>query len=134
MLLRDRRSGGRVMSYETILFDVTVEIATITINRPDGANTISNQLQADIHSALETGRLMIVFAPRSSVVAELRRQVGPSETRTGGSEPVANTILICRDALEDSVLGTLAVVRAIGRNGSQATVICWSGLPKGGET
>jgi hypothetical protein len=36
---------------------------------------------------------------------------------------VANTILICRDALEDSVLGNLAVARAIGQNGGQATVI-----------
>src|SRR6184192_1046166 len=33
------------------------------------------------------------------------------------------TVLICRDALEDSVLGNLAVARAIGQNSGQATVL-----------
>ncbi len=41
------------MSYETILFDVSDEVATITINRPERANTISLQLTADIHAALD---------------------------------------------------------------------------------
>lgn len=42
------------MDYETILYDVTDEVATITINRPERANTISSQLTADINDALDT--------------------------------------------------------------------------------
>ncbi len=34
-----------------------------------------------------------------------------------------NTVLICRDALEDSVLGNLALARAVAAQGEQATVI-----------
>lgn len=33
------------------------------------------------------------------------------------------TVLICRDALEDSVLGNLALARSIARRGEQAAVI-----------
>jgi len=33
------------------------------------------------------------------------------------------TVLICRDALEDSVLGNLAVARAVARSGGQAVVL-----------
>jgi hypothetical protein len=33
------------------------------------------------------------------------------------------SILICRDAIEDSVLGNLALARAIGRNGSAVCII-----------
>ncbi len=41
------------MDFETILFDVTDEIATITINRPERANTISPGLTADITAAVD---------------------------------------------------------------------------------
>lgn len=34
-----------------------------------------------------------------------------------------STLLICRDALEDSILGNLALARAIARHGDQATVV-----------
>ena len=33
------------------------------------------------------------------------------------------TVLICRDALEDSVLGNLAVARAVARQGGEAVVV-----------
>ncbi len=40
------------MSYETILYEVEDELATITINRPHRANTISPQLTTDMGAAL----------------------------------------------------------------------------------
>jgi hypothetical protein len=33
------------------------------------------------------------------------------------------TVLICRDALEDSVLGTLALARAVSRRGGEAVLV-----------
>jgi enoyl-CoA hydratase/carnithine racemase len=42
------------MSYETILVAVTDEVATITLNRPDRANTISPQLVDDVTGALRS--------------------------------------------------------------------------------
>lgn len=34
-----------------------------------------------------------------------------------------STLVICRDALEDSILGSLALARAVARHGDQATVV-----------
>ncbi len=45
---------GAFVDFETILFDVTDEIATITINRPERANTISPGLTADITAAVDS--------------------------------------------------------------------------------
>lgn len=42
-----------MVDYETILFDVTDEVATVTINRPERANTISPGLTTDINAALD---------------------------------------------------------------------------------
>jgi enoyl-CoA hydratase/carnithine racemase len=44
---------GEFVDFETILFDVTDEIATITINRPERANTISPGLTVDITAAMD---------------------------------------------------------------------------------
>src|SRR5215211_8479705 len=42
------------MSYETIVVAVTDEVAMITLNRPDRANTISPQLVDDVTDALRS--------------------------------------------------------------------------------
>ena len=41
------------MSYETVLFDVDEGVVTLTLNRPEKANTFNDQLKADIRSAME---------------------------------------------------------------------------------
>ena len=40
------------MTYETVLYDESDHIATITLNRPDRLNAITRQLQADLHAAM----------------------------------------------------------------------------------
>ena len=40
------------MSYETVLYDVSDHIATVTLNRPDRLNAITRQLQEDVFNAL----------------------------------------------------------------------------------
>lgn len=41
------------MTFETVLFDVSEGIVTLTLNRPEKANTFNDQLKADIRSAME---------------------------------------------------------------------------------
>jgi hypothetical protein len=41
------------MSYETILYDVSGPVATITLNRPDAINAISPQVTTELHHALD---------------------------------------------------------------------------------
>jgi len=41
------------MSYETILYDTTGAVATITLNRPQSLNAISPQMTAELHTALD---------------------------------------------------------------------------------
>tara|TARA_Y100000588_G_scaffold96504_1_gene104548 strand:- start:6336 stop:7172 length:837 start_codon:yes stop_codon:yes gene_type:complete len=40
------------MSYETVLYEVSDHIATVTLNRPDRLNAITRQLQEDLFNAL----------------------------------------------------------------------------------
>jgi len=40
------------MTYETVLYDVSDHIATITLNRPDRLNAITSQLQKDLFDAM----------------------------------------------------------------------------------
>ncbi|MBH52987.1 MAG: enoyl-CoA hydratase [Opitutaceae bacterium] len=40
------------MSYETVLYEVSGHIATVTLNRPDRLNAITRQLQEDLFNAL----------------------------------------------------------------------------------
>lgn len=42
------------MTYETLLYDVSDRIATITLNRPDVLNAISKQMQAELLEAFTT--------------------------------------------------------------------------------
>ncbi|MEL6583123.1 MAG: enoyl-CoA hydratase-related protein [Pseudomonadota bacterium] len=42
------------MSYETLLFEVSEDIATITLNRPDVMNGLTTQMRADLMHALDT--------------------------------------------------------------------------------
>jgi enoyl-CoA hydratase/carnithine racemase len=41
------------MPYETVLYDVTDKVATITLNRPEAMNALSPQLESDMHAALD---------------------------------------------------------------------------------
>ena len=41
------------MSYETILYETTGPVATITLNRPQALNAISPQMTAELHTALD---------------------------------------------------------------------------------
>ena len=41
------------MTFETILYDVTDQIATITLHRPDNMNTYNNQMCEEINQALD---------------------------------------------------------------------------------
>ena len=41
------------MNYETILYDTTGAVATITLNRPQSLNAISPQMTAELHTALD---------------------------------------------------------------------------------
>lgn len=41
------------MNYETILYDTTGPVATITLNRPQALNAISPQMTAELHTALD---------------------------------------------------------------------------------
>src|SRR5689334_715932 len=43
--------GLRTMAYETILYEVADRTATITFNRPDRLNAISEQMEAELHDA-----------------------------------------------------------------------------------
>lgn len=42
-----------MMAYETILYDKTGPVATITLNRPQALNAINPQLTAELHTALD---------------------------------------------------------------------------------
>ncbi|MCR9126137.1 MAG: enoyl-CoA hydratase-related protein [Rhodobacteraceae bacterium] len=52
------------MQYETLLFDVTENVATITINRPDKMNALTVQARAEILDAVkragETARVLVI--------------------------------------------------------------------------
>jgi enoyl-CoA hydratase/carnithine racemase len=41
------------MSYEDILYDVNGPIATVTLNRPDSLNAISQRLESEMHNAFD---------------------------------------------------------------------------------
>ena len=41
------------MAYETILYEVSEQIATITLNRPDYLNAISQTMETELHAALD---------------------------------------------------------------------------------
>jgi enoyl-CoA hydratase/carnithine racemase len=41
------------MTYDEILYDVTDQVATITINRPDQLNALTDLTQAEIRHALD---------------------------------------------------------------------------------
>ena len=40
-------------TYSHALFDVTDEIATITLNRPEAKNALSNEMRVDLDRALD---------------------------------------------------------------------------------
>ena len=41
------------MTYRDILYDVSDEIATITLNRPEARNALSTEMREDLSTALE---------------------------------------------------------------------------------
>ena len=41
------------MSYEDILYDVKGPVATVTLNRPDSLNSISQRLEREMHHAFD---------------------------------------------------------------------------------
>ncbi|WP_292287037.1 enoyl-CoA hydratase-related protein [Marivita sp.] len=43
------------MNYQTITFDITDDIATITLNRPDVMNALNTQMRAEITDAVQEG-------------------------------------------------------------------------------
>lgn len=43
------------MAYETILYDISGPVLTITLNRPEALNAISPQLTLELHQALDEG-------------------------------------------------------------------------------
>ena len=46
-------TGGESMGYETILYEVTGPVATITLNRPETLNAINPQMTVELHAALD---------------------------------------------------------------------------------
>jgi enoyl-CoA hydratase/carnithine racemase len=42
------------MPYETILYDKSGPVATITLNRPEALNAITPQMTEELHAALDT--------------------------------------------------------------------------------
>ena len=41
------------MAYETVLYEVTNKVATITLNRPEALNALSPKLEDEMHQALD---------------------------------------------------------------------------------
>jgi enoyl-CoA hydratase len=86
------------MPYETILYDVTGPVATITLNRPDVLNAISPQVTSELHHALDTAdadpavrAIILTGAGRgfSAGYDIARRPDGSSSLDARGQEPAA---------------------------------------------
>ena len=60
------------MSYETILYDVSDRIATITLNRPEVLNAVSKQMQRELYEAFTS-------AEKDEDVGSFQRMVARSE-------------------------------------------------------
>lgn len=46
-------TGDKLMTYETLLYDVSENIATITLNRPDSYNSINTKMEHELLKALK---------------------------------------------------------------------------------
>jgi len=86
------------MSYDTILYDVTGPVATITLNRPDALNAISPQVTSELHHALDAAdadpavrAIILTGAGRgfSAGYDIARRPDGSSSLDARGQEPAA---------------------------------------------
>jgi enoyl-CoA hydratase len=86
------------MPYETILYDVSGPVATITLNRPDALNAISPQVTSELHAALDAAdadpdvrAIILTGAGRgfSAGYDIARRPDGSSSLDARGQEPAA---------------------------------------------
>ena len=77
------------MAYETILLDIADDVATVTLNRPDKLNAISNEMHGELRAALKEIKaakaraLVLTGAGRAfSAGADLGAVGEPSEEKT----------------------------------------------------
>ena len=66
------------MDYEFVMFSQDDAVATITLNRPDAMNALSNRLEREIHHALDkadadpTVRVIVLTGSRTGLLFGLR--------------------------------------------------------------
>jgi enoyl-CoA hydratase len=107
------------MTFETILFDVADGIVTITLNRPERANTFNDQLKADLTTAMkmvETDKSMRVVIVTGagrhfSAGGDLKATRAPMIDAFGKATPVFIT------AFHDSRVPVIAAINGVAKGG-----------------
>src|SRR5690242_10721464 len=84
------------MAYDTVLYEVSNRVATITLNRPEAMNALSPKLEGEMHAALDEAdsdddvRAIILTGAGRAFSAGF--DIAPSEERTARNDPAGKQI------------------------------------------